>query len=47
MPISLTKGQKVNLTKDNPGLKKVVVGLGPEFDAKDQLNIVKKSEDFP
>lgn len=28
MPISLKKGQKVDLTKDNPGLKKVVVGLG-------------------
>ncbi len=28
MPISLKKGQKVSLTKDNPGLKKVVVGLG-------------------
>lgn len=28
MPISLKKGQKVNLTKDNPGLSKVVVGLG-------------------
>ena len=28
MPISLQNGQKVNLTKGNPGLKKVVVGLG-------------------
>lgn len=28
MPISLVKGQKVSLTKDNPGLTKVVVGLG-------------------
>jgi len=28
MPISLKKGQKVNLTKDNPGLKKIIVGLG-------------------
>lgn len=28
MPISLQKGQKVNLTKDHPGLAKVVVGLG-------------------
>lgn len=28
MPISLAKGQKVSLTKDNPGLTKVVVGLG-------------------
>ena len=28
MPINLTKGQKVNLSKDNPGLSNVVVGLG-------------------
>lgn len=28
MPISLQKGQKVSLTKGNPGLQKVVVGLG-------------------
>lgn len=28
MPISLQKGQKVSLTKDNPGLTNVVVGLG-------------------
>ncbi len=28
MPISLKKGEKVSLTKDNPGLKKVLVGLG-------------------
>lgn len=28
MPVNLTKGQKVSLTKDNPGLSKVVVGLG-------------------
>ena len=28
MPVNLTKGQKVSLTKDNPGLTKVVVGLG-------------------
>lgn len=28
MPVSLQKGQKVSLTKNNPGLKKVVVGLG-------------------
>lgn len=28
MPINLSKGQKVSLTKDNPGLQKVVVGLG-------------------
>ncbi len=28
MSINLSKGQKINLTKDNPGLKKVIVGLG-------------------
>lgn len=28
MAISLTKGQKIDLTKGNPGLKKVIVGLG-------------------
>lgn len=28
MGVNLTKGQKVSLTKDNPGLQKVVVGLG-------------------
>ncbi len=35
MPISLSKGQKVSLTKDNPGLKKVVVGLGWDTNAFD------------
>ncbi|NHM29218.1 TerD family protein [Neobacillus terrae] len=28
MAVSLSKGQKVDLTKNNPGLKNVVVGLG-------------------
>ena len=28
MAVSLTKGQKVDLTKSNPGLSKIVVGLG-------------------
>ena len=28
MPINLSKGQKVDLTKGNPGLKNVMVGLG-------------------
>ena len=28
MPVSLQKGQKVSLTKGNPGLTRVVVGLG-------------------
>ncbi len=35
MPISLSKGQKVNLTKGNPGLKNVVVGLGWDVNAFD------------
>lgn len=28
MPVSLQKGEKVSLTKGDPGLSKVVVGLG-------------------
>ncbi|WDV45600.1 TerD family protein [Clostridiaceae bacterium M8S5] len=28
MSINLSKGQKIDLTKSNPGLKKVIVGLG-------------------
>ena len=28
MPISLQKGQKVDLTKGNAGLSKIVIGLG-------------------
>ena len=28
MPVNLQKGQKVSLTKGNPGLKNVMVGLG-------------------
>lgn len=28
MIISLQKGQKIDLTKGNPGLSKIVVGLG-------------------
>lgn len=28
MPINLTKGQKISLTKDKPGLKKIMVGMG-------------------
>ena len=35
MPISLQKGQKVSLTKDRPGLSKVVVGLGWDVNAFD------------
>lgn len=35
MPVNLQKGQKVSLTKGNPGLKKVVVGLGWDVNAFD------------
>lgn len=35
MPINLSKGQKVSLTKDNPGLTKVVVGVGWDVNAFD------------
>ncbi|MBQ1581855.1 MAG: TerD family protein [Prevotella sp.] len=41
MPVNLTKGQKVSLTKDNPGLNKIVVGLGwdaNQFDTGSQDN---------
>ena len=35
MPVNLKKGQKVSLTKGNPGLSKVVVGLGWDINAYD------------
>lgn len=35
MAINLTKGQKVDLTKGNPGLKKLMVGLGWDVNAYD------------
>ena len=35
MGVNLSKGQKVSLTKDNPGLKNVVVGLGWDVNAFD------------
>ena len=35
MPISLKKGQKVSLTKSNPGLKNVLVGVGWDVNAFD------------
>ncbi|MCH5186293.1 MAG: TerD family protein [Oscillospiraceae bacterium] len=28
MPISLTKGQRISLTKDNPSIKRIMAGLG-------------------
>ncbi len=35
MPVNLQKGQKVSLTKGNPGLTRVVVGLGWDVNAFD------------
>lgn len=35
MPINLAKGQKVDLTKGNPGLKNIMVGLGWDVNAFD------------
>ena len=35
MPINLSKGQKVSLSKGNPGLKKIVGGLGWDVNAFD------------
>ena len=35
MPINLTKGQKVDLTKGNPGLKNIMIGLGWDVNAFD------------
>ena len=35
MPINLSKGQKVSLTKGNPGLKHILVGLGWDVNAFD------------
>ncbi len=40
MPISLAKGQKVDLTKGNPGLKSVMVGLGWD------VNVFDSGADF-
>lgn len=35
MPINLQKGQKVSLTKENPGLNHVVIGLGWDINQYD------------
>lgn len=35
MPINLSKGQKISLTKGNPGLKRIMVGLGWDVNAFD------------
>lgn len=40
MPINLSKGQKVDLTKGNPGLKNVMVGLGWD------VNVFDSGADF-
>lgn len=40
MPINLSKGQKVSLTKGNPGLKKIMVGLGWD------VNVFDSGADF-
>ena len=40
MPINLSKGQKVDLTKKNPGLKKIMVGLGWDVNALIQVQIL-------
>ena len=46
MPVSLQKGQKVSLTKGNPGLKNVVVPKSVEYVGNDALlnveNVVYK-----
>ena len=34
MPINLSKGQKVDLTKSNPGLKSIIAGLGWDMTVK-------------
>ena len=40
MPINLSKGQKVDLTKKNPGLKNIMVGLGWD------VNVFDSGADF-
>ena len=37
MPINLSKGQKVDLTKGNPSLKNIMVGLGWDVNAFDSV----------
>lgn len=42
MPINLSKGQKIDLTKGNPNLKKILVGLGwdvNEFDSGNDFDL--------
>ena len=35
MPINLSKGQKVSLTKENPSLSRIMVGLG--WDGRERI----------
>lgn len=42
MPVNLKKGQKVSLTKENPGLQNILVGLGwdvNQFDTGGQFDL--------
>ncbi len=39
MSINLQKGQKIDLTKNNPSLKKIIVGLGWDAAEMDETNI--------
>ena len=39
MSINLQKGQKIDLTKNNPSLKKIIVGLGWDAAEMDEINI--------
>ena len=44
MAISLAKGQKVDLTKGNPGLSKILIGLGwdiKRYDGGDQFDLAE------
>ena len=41
MSVSLQKGQKVSLSKDNQGLAQVIVGLG--WDEKKRRFVLKKA----
>ena len=42
--ICLQKGQKINLTKDNPGLTKVMIGLGWDVNKYDEVNDISEEE---
>ena len=42
MPINLSKGQKVDLTKGNPGLKNIMVGLGWDMPDREGIYLLRK-----